>query len=107
LDDWPVNRPVSVADMQNLGAVRLMTVTHPDAPPTKVQSDQCKRGQEAKGNRGGRPVKRRDRFREKWLPLALKLGRSGWGVRRIAAEINRKSGRRISHMTVWKWLRRA
>lgn len=83
----------------------LMTIEHPDAAPGQNRSRQTRRGQEAKGNRGGRPVKGRKAFRRKWEPLARELREVGWGLRRIAKEISRRAGCSISHTAVGNWLR--
>ncbi len=58
--EWPHEQP-TIRDYMDLMClardVPLATIQHPDHPAAK--SDQIKRGQESKGNRGGRPPSRR------------------------------------------------
>jgi hypothetical protein len=86
--------------------VRLYTVMDPDATPGEVRSQQTMRGQRHKGNPGGRPVKGRDAYRARWLPVARALRKQGWSTRRIADHISAQGGRDISHVAIIKWLRR-
>jgi hypothetical protein len=85
--------------------VPLYTLTDPDAAPGEIRSRQPRRGQQAKGRRGGRPLKGRDRFRRKWLPRVLELREEGVGYRPIATTVSEESGKRVTHMTVRKWIK--
>jgi hypothetical protein len=101
------------ADLQDLAfwadGVTLVTDLHPDASPHKVRSYQRKRGQKFKGNRGGRPTKRKWKERRlAWIHLARKMREAGQSFRQIAESLNgRKDGfSKVTHMTVRNWLER-
>jgi len=53
------NKQCTVADLRMLDEARegieLMNVIHPDTSPREIRSHQRKRGQDMKGNKGGRP----------------------------------------------------
>jgi hypothetical protein len=82
----------------------LFTLEEPDASFSKNRSAQSKRGQKTKDNRGGRPIKGRVRFRERWIDEVVRLHEQGWGLRPIAAEISRLARESRSHVTIGKWL---
>jgi hypothetical protein len=85
----------------------LATFLHPDADWKRERGYQAKRGQREKGNPGGRPVERRDRYREKMLPLARTLREHGWSYDRVAREVTRQGGLRRTNMTMRNWLNSA
>ena len=68
---WPPGLRVTVQLKRLAGDVPLATILHPDDPATR--SKQIKRGQRAKGNRGGRPVSGDQR---QWLDAILRLWRT-------------------------------
>ncbi len=88
------------------GGVPLLTLLHPDSPPSKVKSNQSKRGQQAVGHKGGRPpvaepiAKPGDkkRRREEMLPLVLKLHSRGLKLGQIAGETD------VPRRTVSRWI---
>jgi Homeodomain-like domain len=82
--------------------VVLVTLLHPDASPAEERAYQTRRGQEAKGRKGGRPAKQPpgytiDRFRE-MLPIVLRLREGGATIRKIAEETG------VPRSTVCDWL---
>jgi hypothetical protein len=99
---------LSLGDLRTLhhlaAGIQLYTLVHPDASPGAVRSYQTKRGQAAKGSRGGRPVKGRDAFRLNWQGEALRLHDAGWSLRAVAAEISRLGGRPITYQSIRNWL---
>lgn len=71
---WKIEPPTIVEYLQLKGLagdVPLATIQHPDDPAAR--SEQIKRGQRAKGNRGGRPMKSEQRA---LLDAVLKLWRT-------------------------------
>lgn len=85
--------------------VRLVTVVPPNASSTDERSYATKRGQAAKGKRGGRPRQKspgyKKRVREQLKPRALLLRAEDpviWSIRAIAVELN------VSPSTVADWL---
>jgi DNA invertase Pin-like site-specific DNA recombinase len=70
--------------------VPLATIIHPDDPG--VRAEQIKRGQRAKGRRGGRPPKKPPGYKRQrrieLRPRAIELRRQGWALRRIGAALN-------------------
>jgi hypothetical protein len=91
-----------------VGNVRVMTYLHPNTPPKVCRSMRIRWGQEAKGNKGGRPrTKPRGYCKERlkrFTDLAQQLRREGWSLRAIAATISKKSGYQITHSGIKKWL---
>jgi DNA invertase Pin-like site-specific DNA recombinase len=89
-------------DLEDLGyltrGVTLSTLLHPDATPARVRSFQRKRGQWAKGHKGGRPLAKKKR-REKLLPDVLRLHVTGKSCRAIAAMLG------LPRSTVHRWSR--
>jgi DNA invertase Pin-like site-specific DNA recombinase len=81
------------------GAVPLASILHPDEPA--VRSSQTKRGQEAKGNKGGRPPKRTYKPRLNDDPInrskTLRLMRADFSIR----EIGECTGRSKSTIQGW------
>jgi hypothetical protein len=84
--------------------VRLMTHLHPDSEPRHVRSYQRKRGQQQKGNKGGRRKKKRGKYfksyksnfallKVKWMKIA------GFSIREMAKHLERSSS------TIQSWLR--
>jgi DNA invertase Pin-like site-specific DNA recombinase len=102
--------PPTVIDYRRLrrlaGDVTLATILHPDAAPGENRSAQTRRGQRTKSKLGGRPIKGRDRFRRKWLPLARNLRDDGLSYALIAGAIKERLGRSVTHTTIWRWLTR-
>ncbi len=87
--------------------VALATLCHPDQP---ARSDQIKRGQAAKGNRGGRPKKRKWKQRRlARIDLARKMREEGNSYQHIADLLNVRDDGFCDQtaMTVHNWLRRA
>lgn len=84
--------------------VPLATILHPDTPWREVRAWQAKRGQHAKGRKGGRPSKKRpgckkqkrlaNRSKVFWMRLC------GMSVRRIASLL------KVPTMTVHDWIER-
>lgn len=69
-----------------LDGVEAMTLLHPDATPAEVRSYQRKRGQKAKGNKGGRPAKTKpEKNRKRWFRTVFAMKREGASYRKIAA----------------------
>lgn len=85
--------------MDMLDGVIIATILPPDTPS---RGKQIKRGQAAKGNRGGPPKSKpgwkRDR-RDELLPQVRWLRNKGWSLRAIAGEVGVPFG------TVYDWLR--
>jgi hypothetical protein len=106
----PANKiPLSVAEAEDVKrsvVLPMFTVAHPSATEEEIAALNSTEGQKAKGNRGGRPVKGRDRFREKWEPKAIELDKQGWPQQAIAWEIERLYGRPITQQAVGKGLKR-
>lgn len=96
----------STMDLERLkdatGGVRLLTLTHPDALPDEVRSEQTKRGQKASGNRGGRPKKMPAGYklerRKKFRPKVRALHRQGASMRQIAKQLA------IPRSTIQSWI---
>ena len=78
---------------------KLMTYLHPDASPGKVRAQQTRRGQWAKGKRGGRPIAKKC-VRELKLPQALKLRAGGASLGMIAKELD------MAKSTIQGWIER-
>ena len=101
------------ADLEELrvwtDGVILATLIHPNATPAEIRSFQRRRGQEAKGHRGGRPRKRRWKERRlARIDLARRMRDDGWSCRQIADWLNARDDgfRPQTAMTVYNWLRR-
>ncbi len=107
---WQYELPVVSEYVQLLRLARdvpLATIQHPDDPAAR--SDQIKRGQRAKGNRGGRPAKRKWKERRLvWIHLARKMREAGLPFRQIADRLNARGDGycNVTHMTVRNWLKR-
>jgi hypothetical protein len=89
--------------------VALVTDLHPDASPAEVRSYQSKRGQRFKGNRGGRPRKRKWKVRRlAWIDLARNMRDDGLSYQQIAESLNggRDGFSDVTAMTVWNWMKR-
>lgn len=110
LDYHSKRRPKAQAtedDLRCLAAwtrgLSLLTVVDPDLSPEEERSFQTKRGQEAKGKKGGRPVKAKPgdkkQRRAELLPRVLELHQHGMSVREIVAETG------VAKSTVHEWLR--
>lgn len=122
--DRLIRNPLYSKDRQNLRArdadlrelqlwtdgIVLVTNLHPDARPAKVRSHQCKRGQQIKGRKGGRPTKMRrwKARRMARIKLAKQLRQHGLSYRSIAIQLNdRKDGfTDVTGMTVYNWVNR-
>jgi hypothetical protein len=76
----------------------LVSDLHPDAMPAAVRAYERRRGQHAKGNRGGRP-KRLKRRRAELRPRALEMRRQGLSLGQIAAALE------VPRATVQRWVR--
>ncbi|OHB56570.1 MAG: hypothetical protein A2Y12_04665 [Planctomycetes bacterium GWF2_42_9] len=87
----PSTQP-NVAEYERLnqiaGGVTLATVQHPDTSWKKIRSYQSKRGQKAKNNSGGRPIKVQPGYKKKQrgkkLPEVIRLHRGGKTVSQIS-----------------------
>jgi hypothetical protein len=80
--------------------LELVTIHDPDAEPGGERSEQIKRGQDAKGRKGGRPRKRR-RWPKETREQARELRRAGASLGEIARELG------VPRPTVQYWLRGA
>jgi hypothetical protein len=87
-----------------LDGVQAQTHLHPDASPAEVRSYQRKRGQWAKGRRGGRPaampVGYKLRIRLLLRPYAAAMHREGTSIRGISKTLG------VPAMTCFGWLKR-
>ena len=98
---------------QYADSVTLATVLHPDATPSEVRSYQRKRGQAAKGRKGGRPPKQP---RQAWKlrkqapnQLAKELHDNGLSYRLVALLLNTRGNDGfpdVSHTTILNWLKK-
>lgn len=86
------------------GRARLMSVADPGSLKA-ARKERSDRGQEAKGDAGGRPIEDPVKFKLAWAPLAKTLNRKGWSTRNIAKEVSRKGHKPISHVSISKWLK--
>jgi hypothetical protein len=89
------------------GDVPLATINHPD--DQAARSDQIKRGQRAKGNRGGRPLKRKWKERRlARIDLAQEMRDDGKSYQQIADSLNARNDGfcNVTKKTVWNWLKR-
>ncbi len=87
--------------------VPLATIQHPDDPAAR--SDQIKRGQAAKGNRGGRPHKRKWKERRMArIELAKEMRAAGHSYQQIADCLNERDDGFVNQtpMTIFNWLHR-
>ena len=95
-------------DLQGLAVwtdgVTLVTLLHPDASAGEERSYQTRRGQDAKGKKGGRPRKqlpgRKKERRRELIQQVLTLDRKGWSRRAIASRIS------VPKSTIQDWIRR-
>lgn len=82
--------------------VPLVTYLHPDMPPDDVRRRESEWGQWARGNKGGRPAKKRKGWtikrREKKLPRVRRLLNRGKNVTEIARKL------RVARSTVDDWV---
>ena len=73
--------------------VGLFTCLDPMASPSEVRSFQTKRGQLAKGSKGGRPRKACPGYKKeqrlKQMPIALQLRQAGYSIGEIAKKLGR------------------
>jgi DNA invertase Pin-like site-specific DNA recombinase len=85
------------------GGVTLATIFHPDTPPRVERSHQTRRGQRAKGRKGGRPAGKKRKQKANWpMPVKLeanRLRRQGISIGRIAKRLG------VPKPTVQYWLR--
>ncbi len=101
------NGQASELDLQYLrrtvGDATLVTWLHPDATPAEIRSHQRKRGQEAKGNKGGRPKKKKAGYkkelREEWKPQVLLMHREGNSI----PDIMRIT--KLKRRTIYNWIK--
>ncbi len=81
------------------GNVPLATIHHPDEP---ARSNQIKRGQGAKGNKGERPLKTKPGYkrkrREELQPLAIQMRQKGLSLRSIEKTLS------VRHSTIQGWV---
>ncbi|MCA9070740.1 MAG: recombinase family protein [Planctomycetaceae bacterium] len=91
--------------------VTIATILHPDE---FGRSKETKRGQQAKGNKGGRPPKEKPKTkphgkvrREAYLPLVLEMHKVGFSLRIIAAELNAMDDGfpDVCHKTISNWIK--
>ncbi len=84
--------------------VTLVTILHPDTPWKEVRSYQSKRGQQTKGNKGGRPkinkagYKKKSRLEKLSRVLRLRKKSASWG------DINALTG--VAKTTASDWVRK-
>jgi DNA invertase Pin-like site-specific DNA recombinase len=82
--------------------IPLLTLLHPDMPPKEVRSYQTKWGQEAKGNKGGRPEKKtpgyKKRRRDRKRGRVIRLYKQGVTISGISRET------RVPPGTIYGWL---
>lgn len=86
------------------GDIPLATIRHPDQP---ARSDQIKRGQTAKGRKGGRPLKRKWKERRlARIDIAREMRHDGKSYQQIAATLNGRDDGfcDVTGMGVWYWL---
>lgn len=93
-----------LAELSRLAdGVVLATYLHPDASPARVRRFQSKRGQWAKDNKGGRPLKKRPGYlkdrKTRLLPRVVKLYEQGHTLREIARRVS------VPHTTIRNWLK--
>ncbi|MFZ0035118.1 MAG: helix-turn-helix domain-containing protein [Sedimentisphaerales bacterium] len=81
--------------------IPLATLLHPDMPPREVRSYQTKWGQEAKGNKGGRPEKKGPGYKKR--RRIRKRGRVIWLYKQGTAvcDIARKTNVKQSTINDW------
>ena len=110
-DGSNVTEPPTISEYLQLkslaGVVPLATIMHPDDPAAR--SDQIKRGQTAKGRKGGRPRKRKWKERRlAWIGLAMKMRDEGQSYQQIADSLNAMDDGfcNVTKKTVWNWLQR-
>ncbi len=84
--------------------VPLVTLLDPDMPPNKVRGYQSKWGQQAKGNRGGRPKKNKPGYKKQIrlekLPRVLRMHNKNISLGDISAVTD------IPKPTVWYWIKK-
>jgi hypothetical protein len=84
--------------------VPMMTLLHPDASFSDVRSAQTKRGQQEKGERGGRPQRtprrKTKQIRNAVLRKAIELWLEGESFRSIGNHVG------IPHRTIGDWMKR-
>ena len=96
---------------QYADSVTLTTVLHPDATPSEVRSYQRKRGQKAKGRKGGRPPKQPRRAwkmrKQARIERAKKLRDAGQSYEQIANSLNMRNDGfpNQTSKTIYNWLR--
>jgi len=87
--------------------VPLMTFLDPDAPAEECRSLTIRWGQEVKGNKGGRPLKKgqgyRKRRKAKYLPRIQEMCESGCSRAQIVKTIVTEAG--VERMTVYRWIK--
>ena len=105
--------PPTVAEYEQLcrlaGGVPLATLQHPDGP---ARADQIRRGQAAKGNRGGRPRRQPcKQRRQAWIGLAREMRDKDERIsyREIARRLNDRGDNfpNVTHGTIANWLKMA
>jgi hypothetical protein len=87
-----------------LDGVPLYTINDPDATAGRNRSRQTKRGMHGKNRKGGRPIYQRLRFKQRWMPVVIKLSEKGCSYRETAKQVSKQAGRRISHVSIGKWI---
>ena len=90
--------------------VRLLTVTDPASPPAIERGEQVRAGQLAKGNRGGRPVKRPPTAckarRDGMMPEARELRSSGLSLRAVLGVLKSRHGDAAPSLTtITRWVK--
>lgn len=93
-----------------LQGVPVLTIIPPGTCPKKVRSIYGKWGQEATGNKGGRPPTKspgykKDR-RNRLRPIVIWLYLNGLSLRMISKEIKNRYKDFIHHTTIWTWIQR-
>lgn len=109
--DVPLREDDIAAQQAFTGNVRIASVIPPGSSHAEVKSYFSKWGQQAKGNKGGRPTKPAPpkprevkRIRETCLPDVLRLHRQGYSSTEITDAIKNQYDERIPDRTIRRWI---
>lgn len=82
--------------------VQIMSGLDPSAAPQEIRSNETKRGQKAKGNKGGRPKKNKPgykkKIREEKLGAAIKCREEGYSLSAISRKLE------VKKSTIQYWM---
>jgi DNA invertase Pin-like site-specific DNA recombinase len=101
----PTRDELASLGMFEVYGIPVMSFIHPDSTPAECRALLIGWGQKQRKRKGGRPIKRRDRFKMKYLPLVMKLFKKRWTLRSIAKKIGDEAGRSISIGTLHTWVK--